>query len=66
MAHSVAGYVTVERTGRPAGAPPHSVVVAIGPEDDAAASPLALDVLVRPDGAGTPTARELRRLTRFL
>ena len=66
VAHSVAGYVTVERTHRPADAPLHSVVVAIGPAwpDDAAVQPL-LDALVAPDDAGAPPAAALRRITRF-
>ena len=67
VAHSVAGYVTVERARRPAGSPPHCVVVAIGPEweDDAAVQPL-LDALVSGPGDPAPTPRQVRRLTRFV
>ena len=64
-AHSVAGYVTVARTSRPAQAPPHSVVAAIGPEDTAS-SPVGLDVLAATERAEVPSSRELRRLTRYL
>ena len=64
VAHSVAGFVTVERAPRPAGAAPHSVVVAIGPWHDDAA-PVDLTGLVSRSPAPA-TARELRRLTRFL
>ena len=67
VAHSVAGYVTVERAPRAPDAPAHSVVVAIGPawDDDAAVQPL-LDALPRAADAGVPTAPERRRLTRFV
>ncbi len=65
VAHSVAGYVTVERARRPAGEPPHSVVVAIGP-DDVASSPVDLGALPAAEGDPAPSSPQLRRLTRFL
>lgn len=66
VAHSVAGYVSVDRVSRPSDEPARSRVVAIGLERDDAALRRRLDALVRPDGAPAATARELRRLTRFL
>ena len=66
VAHSVAGYVSVDRVPRPSDEPARSRVVAIGLECDDAALRRRLDALVRPDGAPAATARELRRLTRFL
>lgn len=67
VAHSVAGYVTVERASRAPDAPPHSVVVAIGPaRDDAAPVRSLLDTLPRAAGDGVPGAPERRRLTRFV
>lgn len=66
VAHSVAGYVSVEKVDRPSDEPPRSRVVAIGLEHDDAALRRRLDALVRPDGSPAATARELRRLTRFL
>ena len=66
VAHSVAGYVSVEKIDRPSDGPPRSRVVAIGLEHDDAALRRCLDALVRPHGSPVATARELRRLTRFL
>lgn len=66
VAHSVAGYVSVEKVDWPSDEPPRSRVVAIGLEHDDAALRRRLDALVRPHGAPAATARELRRLTRFL
>ncbi len=66
VAHSVAGYVSVEKVDRPSDEPPRSRVVAIGLEHDDAALRRRLDALVRPHGSPAATARELRRLTRFL
>lgn len=66
VAHSVAGYVSVEKIDRPSDEPPRSRMVAIGLEHDDAALRRRLDALVRPHGSPAATARELRRLTRFL
>ncbi|MDO4920196.1 GTP-binding protein [Kocuria sp.] len=64
VAHSVAGWVSVSRARRAAEEPARSVVVAIGP--DAAAAPPELGSLVGAAEQVPVTARELRRLTRFL
>ncbi|RKQ36140.1 CobW family GTP-binding protein [Kocuria tytonis] len=67
VAHSVAGYVCVERAGRDPDAPAHSVVVAIGPaQDDDAVRPRLEALAPVTAEAPVPSARDLRRLTRFL